>query len=120
MTLHNTQAKIPITQSNIPLPPVGTVIAAPGSTGVEQPPKRSRLMSAIHELRHLLRPILPDAVSSEPASLEGVSMPAQPDPSSENFLSQPDLTVTSLSIIGMSLETDKCHKSGFHLVFHCI
>ena len=110
MTLYDTQAKISITRTNIPLPPAGTVIAA----------QRPRLTSAIHELGHLLYQNLSNAVSSLPTSpsLEGASMVAQPGPSSELvWSSQPDLTVTSLSTVGMSLETD---KSGFHLVFHCI
>jgi hypothetical protein len=107
MTLHDTQAKIPVTQTNTQLPPADTVIAA----------KRSRLKSAIHELGFLLPQDLSNAVSSRPTSppLEGAVMLAQPEPSSELVRSpQPDPTVTSLSTIGMSLETD---KSGFHLVF---
>jgi hypothetical protein len=103
MTLHYTQTKIPITQTNIALPPADTVIASlsplitQGATGVEQTPKRSRPTSP---------------------SLEGAFMLGKPGPSSELVRSpQPDLTVTSLSKIGMSLETD---KSGFHLVFHYI
>ena len=106
MTLYDTQAKIPVTQTNTQLPPADTVIAA----------KRSRLTSAIHELG-LLPQDLSNVVSSRPTSppLEGAVMLAQPEPSSELGRSpQPDPTVTSLSTIGMSLETD---KSGFHLVF---
>ena len=116
LTLFDTQANIPITQTNIQLPPAGTLIAA-------QPPKRSRLTSAFHELGHLLRQNLSDAVSFRPASPspEGAFVLAQLGPStasSELVRSpQPDLTVTSLSTVGMSLETD---KSGFHLVFLCI
>ena len=101
LTLFDTQANIPITQTNIQLPPAGTLIAA-------QPPKRSRLTPAIHELGHLLRQNLSNAVSSRPASPspEGAFVSAQPGPSSELVRPpQPDLTVTSLSNIGMSLET---------------
>ena len=107
MILYSTQAKIPITQTNIPLPPAGTVIAAPGiaSVDVGQTPKRSPLTSAIHELGHLLCQNFSDTVSSRPTSpsLEGAPMVAQPGPSSELvWFPQPDLTVTPLSNIGMS------------------
>jgi hypothetical protein len=122
VTLHYAKTKIPITQTNIPLPSADTVIASlsppetHGTTGDEQTSKRSRLTSAIHELANFPYQNLSDAVLSRPTSpsLEG----AQPGPSSELVRPpQPDLTVTSLSNIGMSLETE---KSGFHLVFHCI
>ena len=95
MTLYDTQAEIPITRTNIPLPPADIVIARPA--------QHSRLTSAIHELGHLL---CQNAVSSRPTSpsLEGAFVSAQPGPSSELVRSiQPDLTVTSLSTIGMSL-----------------
>jgi hypothetical protein len=101
VTLHYTQTKIPITQTNVPLPPAHTVIAnlSPPSThettSVEQTPKRSRLMSAIHGLgRHS---------QQKPSSLR------------KTVQSQPDPTITSLSNICTSSETD---KSGFHLMFH--
>jgi hypothetical protein len=103
MTLHYTQTKIPIAQTNIPLTPVDAVIASLslpatyGTTSVEQTQKRSRPTSP---------------------SLEEAFMLGQPGPSSGLVRSpQPDPTVTSLSNIGMSLDTD---KSGFNLVFHCI
>jgi hypothetical protein len=90
MTLHDSQTKILITQTNVSLPSASTVIAVPGTS------KRLRLTSAIHELgRHLQR---------NPASGETVQSQTVP-------------TTTSLSNIGMSLENS---KSGFHLVFHCI
>ena len=97
MTLHDTQAKVLIAQSNIPLPPADIVMETPG--------KRSRLMSAIHKLGDLLRQNLSDSVSSEPvfSSVEGSFVLAQPGPSSEIVQSlQPDPTVTSLNTIGMS------------------
>jgi hypothetical protein len=107
MTLHYTQTKIPITQTNIPLPPADAVIASLsppaiyGTTSVEQTPNRSRPTSP---------------------SLEGAVMLGQPWPSSGLVRSpQPDLTVTSLSSIGMSLETNISGKiSGCHLMLHCI
>jgi hypothetical protein len=114
MTLHYTQTNIPITQTNIPLPPADTVIASllplatHGTTGVEQTPKRSRLTSAIHNLVKFLRRNSPDAASSRPTSpLLGAFTLAQPGSSRELVRShQPDHTVTSLSSIGMSLETN--------------
>jgi hypothetical protein len=141
MTLHYTQTKIPITQTNIPLPPADTVIpslsplATHGTTGVEQAPKRSRLTSATHELVNFLYRNSPDAASSRSTSpstspppsrstspsLPGAFMLEQPGPSRELVRSQPDHTVTSLSSIGMSLETNISGKiSGCHLMLHCI
>ena len=144
MTLHYTQSRIPISQTNIPFPPADTVIAnlsqlaTHGTTGVEQnpsplvthgtadverTPKRSRLMSAIHKRVNFLHRNSPDTTSSRSTSPTlGASMLAQPGPSRELVRSpQPNPTVTSLSCIGMSLETNLSGKiSGCHLMFHCI
>jgi hypothetical protein len=128
MTSHYTQTKIPITQTNIPLPPADTVIAslsplaAHGTPGAEQAPKLSRLTSAIHELVNFRNS--PDAASSRSTSpsFPGAFVLQQPGPSRELVRSpQPDPTVTSRSCIGMSLETNISGKiSGCHLMFHCI
>jgi hypothetical protein len=137
MTLHYTQTKkIPIAQTNIPLPPADTVIASlsplaiHGTAGVEKALKRSHLTLAVHELVNFLYQDSPDAASSRSPSpststspsLPGAFMLEQPRLSRELVRSpQPDPTVTSLSSIGMSLETNISGKiSGCHLMLHFI
>jgi hypothetical protein len=71
VTLHDSQTKILITQTNVPLPSVSTVIVFSGTLASSRETVQSQIVP----------------------------------------------TITSLSSIGMSLETD---ESGFHLVFHYI
>jgi len=125
MTFHYTQKKIPITQTNVPLPPANTVIAnlspptTHGATSVEQTPKRSRLTSAMHVLGHHLQRNRSGAASSQltssPPDPDGAFMSEKPASSRETAQSQPDPTITSLSNICTSSETDKLR---FHLMFH--
>src|SRR6266403_1171407 len=114
MTMHDTQTKFLITQTNVPLPSASTVIAVPGAS------KRLRLTSAIHELgRHLQRD-RSGATSAQLTSAppDGTFMLTQPSSSKETAQSpQKDPTITSLSNIGTSLATD---ISRFHLMFHCV
>lgn len=104
MTLHDSQTKILITQTNVPLPSASTVIAAPGTS------KRLRLTSAIHELGRHLQRNRSDAAStqltSSPPDPDGAFMMAKPASSREIVQSQTVSTITSLSNIGTSSETD--------------
>ena len=121
MMLYDTQTIIPITQTNIPLPPIGTVIAGrppppnPGSTSLGHTSKHSSLTSAIQKLEDLHRNH-PDVASSRlsfppPSPPEGLFMLAKPGSSREVIQSsQPDPTFNSLSDIGTSL---KFVVSGF-------
>ncbi len=141
ITIQDTPAKIPTTQTKIPPPPTGTTTTAPlpstptpppttsGGTGLEQTSKRSRPTSAIHELGRLLRPNRSEVSSSRPTSppkvedvsppsnpvppkrdvsnvLEGASLPVNPGSSRAIIRSQPGPTITPLSKIGMSLESN--------------
>ena len=124
ITFRYTQSTAPVMQTNTPLPPANTVIeslsalATHGCTGVEQTPKRSRLTSAIHELgRHLQQNRSDDASSQltpPPADPVEALMLEKPASSRQTAQSPPDPTITSLSNIGTSSETDKL---GFHLMF---
>ena len=108
MMLHYIQTKIPITQTNIPLPPINAVITnlslltTQGTTSVEQllAPKRSRLTSAIHNLGNFLRRNGSDAGSSRSISpTPGAFVLAQPGPEPSRELvrsPQPDLAATPL------------------------
>jgi hypothetical protein len=113
MTSHNSQTKILITQTNVPLPSASTVITIPGTS------KRLRLTSAIHELGRHLQRNRSDAASSQLASSpldpDEAFMLAKPSASGKTVQSQPDPTITSLSNISTSFETD---ESGFHHMFH--
>ena len=110
--------------------------ATPGSTDLEQTSKRSRPTSAFHELGRLLRPNRSDASSrpTSPPKGEDVLPPSKPAPSRRDVSPQPNAnvpegthmpaksgssgaivrsqpkqpspTVTPLSNIGMSLESD--------------
>lgn len=77
MTLQDTQAKAPITQTKNLSTPTGTATAAPlappntGGTGLEQILKRPRPMSAINELGRFLRPNRTDAPSPRSTSPPG-------------------------------------------------
>jgi hypothetical protein len=146
LTVQDTPAKIPTTQTKIPPPPAGTATTAPpstpppatpGSTGLEQTSKRSRPTSAIHELGRLLRPNRSEASSSRPTSPpkgEDLLPPPKPVPPRRDVLPPPNAnvperaplsagpgssraivrsqlkqsspTVTPLSNISMSLESD--------------
>ena len=116
MTLHDSQMKILITQTNVLLPSANTVIAGlsppatHGTTSVEQSPKRSRLTSAIHELgRHFQRNRSDTASSqltSSPSDPDGAFMLENPSSSREIVQSQTVPTITSLSNIGTPSETD--------------
>ncbi len=130
-----TQTKIPppastATKALPSIPPPATS----GSAGPEQSSKRSRPSSAIHELGRLLRPNRSEASSSRPISppkgedllppsnpvphsrdvpplpnanvLDGSSSSAKPESSRAIIRPQPSPTITPLSNIGMSLESD--------------
>jgi len=113
MTLHDSQTKILITQTNVPLPSASTVITVPGTS------KRLRLTSAIHELgRHLQRnrsDAASSQLSSSPPDPDGAFVLTKPASSRETVQFQPGPTMTSLSNISTSSKTD---KSGFHFMFH--
>jgi hypothetical protein len=113
MTLHDSQTKILTTQTNVPLPSASIVIAVPETS------KPFRQTSANHELGHHLQRNRSDAASSQltssPLDPDGIFMLAKPASSGETVQSQPDPTITSLSNISTSSETD---KSGFHLMFN--
>jgi hypothetical protein len=101
ITVQDTPAKIPTTQTKIPPPPAGSATTAPssipppatpGSTGLEQTSKRSRPTSTIHELGRLLRPNRSE-VSSRPISPpkgEDVLPPSKPVPSRRDVSPSPN------------------------------
>jgi hypothetical protein len=157
ITIQDTPAKIPTTQTKIPPPPAGTATTVPppqtppppppppppatsGDTGLEQTSKRSRPTSAIHELGRPLRPNRSEVSSSRPTcppKVEDVSPPSNPVPPKRDvsnaleraslsvnpgssraiIRSQPGPTITPLSNIGMSLESNLSRflsRSLFH------
>jgi hypothetical protein len=135
-----TQTKIPPTGTATTTPPSAPPPATPGSTGLEQTSKRSRPPSTIHELGRLLRPNRSEASSPRPTSPpkgedvlppskpvrspppnanvpEGAPLSAKPGSSRAIIRSQPrqpNPTITPLSNISMSLESDTL--SGLSLI----
>jgi hypothetical protein len=114
MTLRDLQTKILTTRAKVPLPSASTVIAAP------EIPKHCRQTSANYELSHYLQRNRLEAASSQlvssPLDQDGAFALAKAASSRETVQSQTIPTVTSLSNIGMSLETD---ETGLHLLFLC-
>ena len=113
MTLPDAQTKIPITQTNIPLPPARTVMAAPVNVDLQRTSKDSKhslvtsAISGIPELGRPLRQSHSEAALSQqvPPPPEGASKSANPGSLREIILSPPpDPFVTSHSDIGMPLE----------------
>lgn len=108
MTLRDTQTKIPITQTNTPLPPARTVIIASGNTGLQRTSRSPCVMSATPELGSTLRQSRSETDLSRMGypPKKAASMLGNQGPSREIVLSpRPDPISTSLNDIGTSFKT---------------
>jgi len=129
MTLQDTQAKPPTTQTKNLSTPTGTAIAAPlplpntGGTGLEQILKRPRPMSAINELGRLLRPNRTDAPSprsTSPSRGEDMVPSSNPGPPRRDFSPPPQLNIpggalTSSANPGPSRPLVRSPQPGSHV-----
>ena len=108
MTLQDTRAKAPTTQTKNLSTPTGTAIAAPlpppntGGASLEQILKRPRPMSAINELGRLLRPNRTDAPSPSPPRGEDMVPSSNPGPSRREISPPPQPNMPGGALTSLS------------------